>query len=111
MRDPQMATASAATTRNGFTLIELLVVIAIIGILIGILIPAVQMVRESARRTSCQNQLRQIGLAVLNYEAAHQALPGTWFDRPLDAPSPPLDRGLFVQLLPYLEQTNLSDNF
>ena len=61
---------------NGFTLVELLVVIAIVGVLIGMLLPAVQSVRESARRTHCSNNLRQIALAILNYESAHQLYPG-----------------------------------
>ena len=63
--------------KAGFTLVELLVVIAIIGVLVGLLLPAVQAAREAARRSSCQNNMRQIGLAVHNYESSTQKFPST----------------------------------
>ncbi|MCA9082990.1 MAG: DUF1559 domain-containing protein, partial [Planctomycetaceae bacterium] len=61
--------------RHGFTLIELLVVIAIIAVLIALLLPAVQQAREAARRSSCKNNLKQIGLALHNYHDVHSVLP------------------------------------
>lgn len=94
--------------RTAFTLVELLVVIAIIGILIAMLFPAVQSVREAARRVDCMNKLRQIGLATLSFESAHGAYPpARLFPRP-DAVAP-YDKGnnepsWLVRILPFIEQ-------
>ena len=94
-------------TSHGFTLIELLVVIAIIAILIALLLPAVQQAREAARRTQCKSQLKQIALAMHNYESSHSCFPPGQIR--LSFPTAPRVRGwsMFVQILPYLEQTAL----
>lgn len=81
---------------RGFTLVELLVVIAIIGILVGLLLPAVQSAREAARRMQCSNNLKQFGLAMLNYESANRRLP---------AGRSPSGLSAHAALLPYMEQT------
>ena len=73
-----MSTPLSLTRRRGFTLVELLVVIAIIGILIGMLLPAVQQVREAARRTQCANNIRQLSLGAMNYESANMRFPPGW---------------------------------
>lgn len=88
--------------RTGFTLVELLVVIAIIGVLVALLLPAVQAAREAARRIQCSNNLKQWGLATQNYHDIHTAipigitLPGQWTFR--------------AMMLPHLEQQNIADN-
>ena len=107
--------------RTGFTLVELLVVIAIIGILVALLLPAIQAARAAARRTQCQNNLKQIGIALHNYHAANKEFPaGMQFDV---SPRNPLDRSpsaeestkfrpnWIIKILPYMEEQAIYDAF
>jgi len=109
--------------QRGFTLIELLVVIAIIGVLVALLLPAVQAAREAARRMQCRNNLKQIGLAMHNYHDAHLTLPPGNFDTVANwvglPPCPGQPVGLFgsreaswmQRILPYIDQGNLYNSF
>ena len=112
------SSASARAARAGFTLVELLVVIAIIGVLVGLLLPAVQAAREAARRMSCSNNFKQIGLGLHNYHSAYKQLPtqggGTWttnkwwFHR--DVTSNHRRISALVGLTPFIEQQALWEN-
>jgi prepilin-type N-terminal cleavage/methylation domain-containing protein/prepilin-type processing-associated H-X9-DG protein len=100
-RSETLVVRVVAGRRRAFTLVELLVVIAIIGVLVSLLLPAVQAAREAARRTQCSNHLKQLGLAMHNYESSHRAFP----------PISPQHTGVSAQaqVLPFIEQGNLAD--
>ncbi len=97
--------------RSAFTLVELLVVIAIIGILVALLLPAVQAAREAARRMQCKNHMKQIGLAVLNYESTYGRLPASVvLDLSVTATGNNGSWGVHGRILHFLEQANLYEN-
>jgi prepilin-type N-terminal cleavage/methylation domain-containing protein/prepilin-type processing-associated H-X9-DG protein len=105
--------------RLGFTLVELLVVIAIIGVLVALLLPAIQAAREAARRSQCTNNLKQLALAIHNYEASNKRLPPGYASNSLTVPAPatrdpqtwdaPPGWGWGAFLLPHMEQTTISN--
>ena len=98
-------------SRRGFTIIELLVVIAIIGVLVALLLPAVQAAREAARRLQCANNLKQLGLAVQNYEHNFGGLPPASFVKVLPSGSVWVSYlGPHARILPFIEQKNVSDS-
>src|SRR4051812_9728432 len=104
----------ARALRDGFTLVELLVVIAIIGILVALLLPAVQAAREAARRAQCENHLKQVGLGFLNHESSKKILPGAgwspWYvGDPLWGSGRKQPGGWMYQILPFIEEQALYD--
>lgn len=105
-----MNKASKKAEQCGFTLVELLVVIAIIGILVALLLPAVQAAREAARRNQCKNNLKQLGLGVLNFESTHQRIPpSALVDLSVTSTGNNGSWGVHGRILDYLEQGNLRD--
>ncbi len=111
--------SSRTRARVGFTLIELLVVIAIIGILVALLLPAVQQAREAARRTSCKNNMKQLGLAIANYHDTHSVLPASRYNVGMVGWGGPAQGGStrytnasgWTMLLPFLDQTPLYNQY
>ena len=112
----QQSRVTTDRMRTGFTLVELLVVIAIIGTLVGLLLPAVQSARESARRSACSNNIKQIGLALHNYQSANKGLPPSYYDNVPQTNSSTAAADNVVMawsamILPFAEDGGLYDRF
>lgn len=116
MKTANSVGVGTARSTTGFTLVELLVVIAIIGILVALLLPAIQAAREAARKSQCQNNMKQLGLATLNYESGKKHLPPA-LSNVYPVPHPSAGRPLnakhstFSFILPYLEESGLASKF
>ncbi len=103
--------ARRLTARNGLTLVELLVVMAVLGTLVGLLLPAIQAAREAARRSGCANQLRQLGLGLVNYESVHGTFPIGCVECYYRLPPPRRQLAWTVPLLPFIEQQAVADRY
>jgi len=106
-----MSARSTSKYRLGFTLVELLVVIAIIGMLVSLLLPAVNAAREAGRRSVCQNNIRQIALALVNYDSQKQSMPGILNARISKRDGQLYDRPLIYEIFPQLERNDLYNAF
>lgn len=105
-----MKPSTVQGSRSAFTLVELLVVVAIIGVLVALLLPAVQAARGAARRSACQNHLKQLSLATLNYESSHHYLPpSALVDLRVNSTANNGSWGVHGRILPYIEQGNVKD--